>query len=259
MKAPVVTITSGPAAATSSSGATISFTANEQGVTFACSVDGGPFQACTSPTVLNGLAPGEHRFSVRGTDGAGNVGAPATVAWTYTPPDTRPPVTTISSGPPQSTTSTSASFSFSADEQGSSFACSLDGAAFAACSSPAAFQSLSVGSHTFAVRATDQAGNVGQAATQSWTIVAPLPDLLVTAFTRNSITVTNRGTATAGPSVLTITLVGTFTVPSLRPGASVTLSWSTCRVGTYTAIVDRTNLVAESDERNNTATRRNTC
>ena len=196
---------------------------------------------------------------MRGTDRAGNVGAPATVTWTYTPPDRRPPVTTISSGPPASTTATSASFSFSADEPGSSFACSLDGGAFTACTSPAAYQSVSVGSHTFAVRATDQAGNVGQAATQSWTIVAPLPDLLVTAFSRNSITITNRGTATAGPSVLTITLVGTFTVPSIRPGASFTFTWSTCRVGTYTAVVDRTNTVAESNESNNTATRRNTC
>jgi subtilase family serine protease len=89
--------------------------------------------------------------------------------------------------------------------------------------------------------------------------VRPLPDLVITSFGRNSITVTNRGSASAGTSVLTITLVGTFTVPSLLPGASVTLSWSTCRVGTYTAIVDRTNAVAESNESNNTATRQNTC
>jgi RNA polymerase sigma factor (sigma-70 family) len=258
-KAPVVTITSGPAAATSTSGATISFTANEQGVTFACSQDGGAFASCASPVALDGLAPGQHSFSVRGTDRAGNTGVPATVTWTYTPPDTRPPVTTISSGPPASTTATAATFSFSADETGSSFACSLDGSAFAACTSPASYQSLPVGSHAFAVRATDPAGNVGQAATRSWTIVAPLPDLVVSAFNRNSITITNRGTATAGSSVLTITLVGTFTVPSLQPGASVTLSWSTCRVGTYTAVVDRTNTVAESNESNNTATRRNTC
>jgi RNA polymerase sigma factor (sigma-70 family) len=258
-RAPVVTITNGPAAATSSSGASISFTANEQGVTFACSLDGGAYQACTSPHALNGLAPGQHSFSVRGTDRAGNVGPPATVTWTYTPPDTRPPITTITSAPPATTTATSASFSFSADEAGSTFACSLDGAAFTACTSPLSYQSLAFGSHTFAVRATDQAGNVGQAQTRAWTILAPLPDLVITAFGRNSITVTNRGTATAGSSVLTITLVGTFTVPSLRPGASVTLSWSTCRVGAYTAIVDRTNVVAESNESNNTATRSNTC
>ena len=86
-----------------------------------------------------------------------------------------------------------------------------------------------------------------------------LPDLYVSAFAKFSITVSNRGNAAAGPSVLTITYVGTFTVPSLPPGGSATFSWSTCRVATYNAIVDRTKVVDESDESNNTATRDNTC
>ncbi len=256
---PVVKITSGPAAATSSDTASIVFSANENGVSFTCSVDGGASAPCTSPVVLSALAPGEHRFSVRGKDKAGNLGNPVSLAWTYTPPDTRPPVVTITSAPPSGTTATTASFSFSSDEPGSSFACAVDGGAFAGCTSPVTYQSLSVGSHTFSVRATDQAGNVGQAASHSWTIAPLLPDLVVAAFARNSITITNRGTATARPSILTITLVGTFSVPSIQPGASFTFTWSTCRVGTYTAIVDRTNVVAESNETNNTATRLNSC
>ncbi len=86
-----------------------------------------------------------------------------------------------------------------------------------------------------------------------------LPDLYVSAFTKFSITVANRGNATAGTSVLTITNVGTFTLPSLPAGDSATFTWSTCRVATYAAIVDRTKVVDESDESNNTATRDNTC
>ena len=39
----------------------------------------------------------------------------------------------------------------------------------------------------------------------------------------------------------------------------MTFSWSTCRVGTYSAIVDRTNAVVESDENNDRASRVNTC
>ena len=181
------------------------------------------------------------------------------MSWTYTPPDTTPPVVSIGSAPPASTTETSASFSFSANEAGSSFACSLDGSAFAACSSPASSTSLAVGAHVFSVRATDPAGNTGQAATHNWTIATPLPDLYVSSFAKNTITVTNGGTAPAGAAILTITLVGTFTVPKLQPGASMTFSWSTCRSGTYSAIVDRTNAVAESDETNNQASRVNTC
>jgi hypothetical protein len=37
------------------------------------------------------------------------------------------------------------------------------------------------------------------------------------------------------------------------------LSWSICRPGTYSAVFDRTDVVKESDEGNNTAALANTC
>jgi CARDB len=166
---------------------------------------------------------------------------------------------TITSGPSGTTTDTSASFSFSADKAGSTFQCSLDGGGFNACESPAVYNGLAPGSHSFSVRATDKAGNTSTPATRSWTIEVPLPDLVVTSFSRFSITVTNQGNGKAGPSVLTITYVGTFSVPSLPPGGSATFSWSTCRVAMYVAVVDRTNAVTESKESNNTASLRNRC
>ena len=67
------------------------------------------------------------------------------------------------------------------------------------------------------------------------------------------------GKGRGGPSVLTITNVGTFQVPTLPPGGSATFSWSTCKVAVYLAVVDRTQAVVESDESNNTASLRNTC
>jgi CARDB len=85
------------------------------------------------------------------------------------------------------------------------------------------------------------------------------PDLVISALSRFSVTISNRGGAIAGPSLLTITNVGTFKVPSIAPGASVVFSWSTCRVATYTAVADARQAVAELDEKNNTATLRNTC
>ncbi len=255
--APTVTIA--PAATTPTDSADIAFRANEPDVTFACRLDGADYAACSSPAHLGGLGAGPHTFWVRATDKAGNVGQPASVSWTYTPPDTTPPKVTITAGPSGTTGDTSASFAFSADEAGSTFQCSLDGGGFSACESPATYNGLAPGSHTFSVRATDKAGNTSPPATRSWTIAEPLPDLVVTSFSRFSITVTNQGKGEAGPSVLTITYVGTFTVPSLPPGGSATFSWSTCRVVTYNAVVDRTNAVAESDESNNTASLRNTC
>ncbi len=165
----------------------------------------------------------------------------------------------ITGAPSESTSETSATFTFSADEPGSTFQCSLDGADYASCQSPVSYSPLVTGSHSFSVRATDKAGNTGAAATRTWTTVPALPDLVVSAFSRFSITVTNRGNARAAASVLTITYIGAFSVPGLPPGGSATFSWSTCRFAIYVAIVDRTQVVAESDESNNTASLRNTC
>jgi RNA polymerase sigma factor (sigma-70 family) len=257
--APTVTITAGPGAITQTDAVDIAFQADEAGVAFACRVDQAGYVACSSPVHIGGLTAGSHTFSVRATDKAGNVGQSASASWTYTPPDTTPPTVTITSGPSGTTTDTSVSFSFTADEAGSSFHCSLDGGAFDTCDSPAVYNGLEPGSHSFSVRATDKAGNTSQPVSRSWTVTAPLPDLVVSSFSRFSITVTNKGKAKAGSSVLTITNVGTFTVPSLPPGGSATFSWSTCRVATYSAVVDRTNAVAESDESNNTASLKNTC
>jgi RNA polymerase sigma factor (sigma-70 family) len=257
-QAPIVTITGAPGAATAVATAEIAFSASEKGVTFSCVLDGSVPAPCASPVQLAGLAAGPHTFSVTAKDKAGNIGEPAKVAWTYTPPDTTAPVVTITASPSGSTTDTAATFSFAASEP-STFECSLDGGSFGACTSPASFSPLAVGAHTLSVRATDPAGNTGAAASHGWTVVPVLPDLYVSAFTKYGITVSNRGNAVAGASVLTITLVGTFQVPTLPPGGAVTFSWSICRVGTYSAIVDRTQTVAESDEANNTAARRNSC
>ncbi|MGZ8781986.1 MAG: sigma-70 family RNA polymerase sigma factor [Gaiellaceae bacterium] len=255
---PSVRITARPGATVATDSARIAFTAGEP-ATFSCRLDGAAFAACTSPVEVSGLGDGAHVFVVRARDAAGNVGRPVSVAWAFVRPDTTPPTVAIASGPGATTTETSAAFALVASEVGVTFECSLDGGGYAPCATPAAYHSLAVGAHTFAVRGRDVAGNLGQPATVSWTIATPLPDLAIGAFERNSIVVVNRGTAPATPSVLTITLVGTFSVPALAPGAAVTFSWSTCRVGTYSAIADRTGVVAESDESNNTAARRNTC
>ena len=167
-----------------------------------------PTPRAPAPPFCPGLAAGTHRFSVRATDKAGNVGKPASVEWRYVPPDTTAPSVTLTSTPPASTTETSASFAFTASEPDVAFECSLDGVAYAACTSPASYQSLGVGAHSFAVRGRDAAGNVGQPASFGWSIVAPpppppppLPDLYVASFTKNTIVIRNGGNAAAGSIV----------------------------------------------------------
>jgi hypothetical protein len=88
---PDTTITAGPGGSTPTTDATLGFSSNESGSTFQCSLDGAPYQACTSPTTYQGLAAADHQFAVRAIDAAGNVDpTPATSAWMITPP---PPTT----------------------------------------------------------------------------------------------------------------------------------------------------------------------
>ncbi|MBA2712131.1 MAG: metallophosphoesterase [Rubrobacteraceae bacterium] len=89
--------------------------------------------------------------------------------------DTTPPETTITAGPAEGSTTTQAdaSFSFSSSEANSTFSCQLDGGGFSPCTSPKTYNSLSNGSHTFGVKATDAAGNTDATpASRTWTVNA---------------------------------------------------------------------------------------
>jgi Big-like domain-containing protein len=80
---PETTITSGPPSLTSSPAATFSFTADEAGSTFECSLDGAAFVSCSSPASSGSLADGAHTFSVQATDAYTNTDpSPASRAWT---------------------------------------------------------------------------------------------------------------------------------------------------------------------------------
>ncbi len=80
---PDTIIDSGPSGTVGSSPATFSFHSNVSGSTFECSLDGAAFTSCTSPQSYTGLSDGEHTFSVRAIDPAGNIDpTPATRTWT---------------------------------------------------------------------------------------------------------------------------------------------------------------------------------
>jgi hypothetical protein len=158
--------------------------------------------------------------------------------------------------------STSATFAFAAGEP-ATFACALDGAPATPCASPVSYSSLALGSHGFAVQATDAAGNTGPAATHAWKVeqgfVLVLPDLVIASLTKNTVIVKNVGNGAAGASTLSVTLIGTFSVEPLAPGQATTRTWSVCRVGTITARADRGDDVTESNESNNAASVVSTC
>jgi hypothetical protein len=82
---PVTTITSSPppvAVTRGPTSATFAFAGSENFVTFQCRLDGGGFAPCASPVTFGNLGEGEHVFSVRAIDAAGNVeAAPPAATW----------------------------------------------------------------------------------------------------------------------------------------------------------------------------------
>ncbi|GAM10087.1 hypothetical protein OR1_02374 [Geobacter sp. OR-1] len=164
--APVVTITSKPAALYASKNGSITFSGSEA-ATFFCSLDGAVATTCTSPWNFAGIGDGSHTLAVYAVDIAGLTGATVSHTWTV---DTSPPDSTITGKPANPTNQTGGSFSFSASEEGSIFQCSLDNAAWSVCTAPFTFSGLADASHNFKVRATDPAGNLGQPASYIWTV-----------------------------------------------------------------------------------------
>lgn len=175
---PETVIDSGPADATSATTAVFAFHAASARARFNCSLDGGSFVPCVSPTGYPGLVDGAHRFAVTAEDDVGNVGTtPATRQWLI---DTRAPSATIDSGPLALTRETGAAFTFHATEMGATFHCALDFARSAPCTSPARYSELTDGPHRFTVVAIDSLGNADpRPAVVEWAVDTSTPDTFI--------------------------------------------------------------------------------
>ena len=79
---PETTITKGPRSKTKRRSANFAFSSSEAGSTFTCSLDGAPFEPCSSPKDYDKLKRKRHHFEVVATDPAGNAdSSPATFDW----------------------------------------------------------------------------------------------------------------------------------------------------------------------------------
>lgn len=159
---PGVEITGRPAELSNDPTPTWSIASADTSATLECRLDDAAFAPCSAPGEHTAqVAAGAHTFEVRATDAAGNA---ATASDSFEV-DTAAPDTAISKAPKKRTTKRKASFAFGAPGA-TGFECSLDGAAFAPCSSPYKTKRLKRGRHTFAVRATDAAGNTDSSPAQ---------------------------------------------------------------------------------------------
>jgi hypothetical protein len=155
------------------------FRSSEANVVFDCSLDNAAFSPCESGASFGPVGDDTHSFAVRARDRAGNIdSSPAIYPWRV---DTSTPDTEITSGPADASASrsTTASFDFRSPDKGSNvtFQCSLDGAGFVACTAPHDVTGLGQGTHTFAVRVRDVAGNFDPSpADRSWTVDLTPPD-----------------------------------------------------------------------------------
>lgn len=175
-------LTSGIDLQAASSTATFVFTSPDPSVTFECRLDtDAAFAPCISPLSYLELPDGVRTFQVRAVDPLGNVDlSPAAQTWTIATtgqdpaepvgPATTTPETVLTSSP-GAIQSEAATFEFSSTEVGVRFECALDSSeSFEPCTSPKSLAGLSIGSHTFRVRAIDALGNADPVpATHAWT------------------------------------------------------------------------------------------
>jgi large repetitive protein len=175
---PAVTITTVPVAVNNFTTQAIAFSGTDNGGTIAgyeCKLDLGAWSACSSPISLTSLSEGDHSFSVRAIDYAGNISNLEVRSWRT---DLSAPSLTVTSQPQTVTNQLTSSFAFSAVDSGggtvASYLCSVDGAAYQNCVSPT-IQVLMAGNHSVSIKAQDTAGNVSSIYSYSWLIDSTAP------------------------------------------------------------------------------------
>jgi hypothetical protein len=188
---PDTTFTGGPATVTAQTTATFTFTANEPGATFECTIDGGgsgPWSPCTSGVQFPAIAEGSHTAYVRATDAANNVGDPATYDWAV---DLTAPTVSIDTSPASPTKSTSANLTYHSSDANSTYMCSLDGSSPASCGASYS-GTVANGDHTFDVWAIDPAGNQStNPAEVTWTVDTTPPNVVIDSGPSGYVRTTN--------------------------------------------------------------------
>ncbi len=122
--------------------------------------------------------------------------------------DRTAPNTNLISKPGNPSNVATPDFTFDSNESGSTFECKLDAGAWTTCSSPNTLATLVDGTHTYSIRATDQAGNT-DATPATWTWLADL--------TAPTGTLANPGANVRG----TVTLNGSASDPGAANASGV--------------------------------------
>lgn len=215
---PNTSITSGPQNPTASTNASFGFNGSDNttasgNLIFECKLDTGAFATCSSPKSYSDLAVGQHTFSVRARDAAGNTDAsPAAATWSINAPsasDNTPPTVAITS-PTGGTVSGTITLSANANDPGSSTTgiagvqFKLNGQNLAAETTTAPYRidldtkSRANGAYILTAIARDGAGNTTTSSPISFTVNNPAPPGQDTTKPFTSITAPINGATVAG-------------------------------------------------------------
>ena len=195
---PDTTIGASPANPTTALDASFSFSADDPGATFECSLDGNAFAACTSPKIYSVLGAGSHTFQVRAIDPAGNAD-PTPAAYTWTIDTTGPAVSLTAPADGATVNGTVTLSASSSDGSGvASVAFLVDGVTVGtATTSPYSVNwnsaSLPDGQHSLTAHAVDTLGNATESSARSINLENFVPD---TTITQQPATTTNLTSAT---------------------------------------------------------------
>jgi Bacterial Ig-like domain/Passenger-associated-transport-repeat/Bacterial Ig domain len=182
---PIETFGTEPALVTNNTSATFSYGATDpaiggiaSGIAYQeASLDGAGFAQVTGSTSLTGLSDGAHSFMVRAVDVAGNVGVAASYHWTV---DTIAPgvpavLLTHDTGAPNDHVTYDPSLTFVLVDSTDTLIYSTDGTHYSNTEPVFATDGSADGTHTVSVKEVDVAGNVGAAASLSFTLDTTAP------------------------------------------------------------------------------------
>ncbi|MGZ4589809.1 MAG: metallophosphoesterase [Actinomycetes bacterium] len=209
---PDTVIDTRPSSATPSADASFTFHSTASGATFACRLDAGASEPCTSPKAYPGLSAGAHTFSVTSTANGSTDPSPATYSWTIDPTSPTAPTGLRATTP----TMTSVVLSWTAGTDNVAVTGNdvyRDGSKLVSVGAVTSYTDATVtagSTHTYAVRATDAAGNASPLSadvTATTPTSAPVPDTVI-------------DSGPAPPPSATKSTSATFTFHATLPGAS---------------------------------------
>ncbi len=200
---------------------------------YECLLDGpgteGTWTACTSGDSLGDLADGEWTFQVRATDTLGNTGTPASYDFTI---DTDAPATTFTTTAEALSNDTTPTFAWTSEATDvESYECQLsrpgssEPSPWETCTSGDPLTDLADGDWTFKVRATDTAGNTGEAVSHDFTIDTAGPDTVL------EDTPKTRGNDTTPSFTWSSTATDVASYECLLDGPGTEGTWTACTSG----------------------------